>query len=348
MKLGQSDLPRNIVVIGDVRKRLAELPAASVDCVITSPPYFQLRDYGMANQIGLEDSVEGWVNELRLVMRGVARVIKPTGSVWLNLGDTFSRHEKFGAAAKSLLLGPERIALGLIEDGYTIRSKIIWAKTNNPPNPVRDRLSCSWEIIYFLTRSGRYHFDLDAIRVPHTSAPTKHRPTTAPRVPPKGRPTWAGPLAGNNAGLARLKAQGLVGHPLGKNPGDVWHLSASNFRGQHFATFPPALVQRPLLATCPERVCRSCKRPWQRDQVRRIGHLAVRGELRPGCPCRKGWQPGVVLDPFFGAGTVGLVAEQLGREWLGIELNPAFAKLATERIEAARISADEGSDRRAA
>jgi DNA modification methylase len=348
MKLDQSNLPRNVVVIGDVRKRLAELPAASVDCVITSPPYYQLRDYGMANQIGLEDSVEGWVNELRLVMRGVARVIKPTGSVWLNLGDTFSRHEKFGAPAKSLLLGPERIALGLIEDGWTIRSKIIWAKTNNPPNPVRDRLSCSWEIIYFLTRSRHYHFDLDAIRVPHTSAPTQQRPAAAPKVPPKGRPTWAGPLAGNNAGLARLKAQGLVGHPLGKNPGDLWNLPASNFRGQHFATFPPALVQRPLLATCPERVCRSCKRPWQRDQVRRIGQLAVRGELRPSCPCRKGWQPGVVLDPFFGAGTVGLVAEQLGRNWLGIELNPAFAKLATRRIGAARISADEGSDRRAA
>ena len=348
MKSGQTSLARNVVVIGDVRKRLAELPAASMDCVITSPPYFQLRDYGMGNQIGLEDNVDEWVDELRLVMRGVARVIKPTGSVWLNLGDTFSRHDTFGAPPKSLLLGPERIALGLIADGWTIRNKVVWAKTNTMPNPVRDRLSCSWEIIYFLTRANHYYFDLDAIRVPHTSAPARHRPTTTASVPPGSRPTWAGPLAGNNAGLARLKAQGLVGHPLGKNPADVWQLPASNFRGQHFATFPPTLVQRPLLATCPERVCRSCNRPWQREPARRLGQLAVRGELRPGCRCRKGWQPGLVLDPFFGAGTVGLVAEQLGRDWLGIELNSAFAKLATERIEAARISTDEAGVRRAA
>jgi hypothetical protein len=247
-----------------------------------------------------------------------------------------------------LLLGPERIALGLIEDGWTIRNKIVWAKTNTMPNPVRDRLSCSWEIIYFLTRSSRYHFDLDAIRVPHTSRQAGYRPETPVPVRPGRRPTWAGPLAGNNAGLARLKAKGLVGHPLGKNPADVWHLPASNFRGHHFATFPAGLVQRPLLATCPERVCRACNRPWQRDPARRISELAVRGELRPDCQCRKGWQPGVVLDPFFGAGTVGLVAEQLRRDWLGIELNPAFAKLAQKRVKAARISADDGNDRRAA
>jgi len=341
-------LLRNVVLVGDVRSRLAELPADSVDCVISSPPYFQLRDYGVAGQIGMEADVSGWVDELRLVMRGIARVLKPTGSVWLNLGDTFSSHNRFGAPPKSLLLGPARVGLGLIEDGWVIRNSVIWAKTNTMPNSVRDRLSCSSEVVYFLTRARQYYFDLDAIRVPHRSVRSKSASASTGASIPTRRPQWAGPLAGSNAGLARLKAQGLVGHPLGKNPGDVWSLPASNFRGQHFATFPPALVTRPLLASCPERVCRSCGMPWQREPFRTRGQLAVHGELRRACHCRKGWQPGLVLDPFFGAGTVGLVAEQHRRDWLGIELNPAFARLANDRIANARTDGRAGGQRRAA
>ena len=158
-----SSIDINTVVIGDVRKRLAEVPEASVDSVVTSPPYFQLRDYGTEHQIGLEPDVSAWVSELRLVMGGLATVLKPTGSVWLNLGDSFSRHAHFGAPPKSLLLGPERLALALIEDGWTIRNKVIWAKTRSMPSSVRDRLSCTWEVVYFLTRSRHYYFDLDAI-----------------------------------------------------------------------------------------------------------------------------------------------------------------------------------------
>ena len=159
------------------------------------------------------------------------------------------------------------------------------------------------------------------------------------------RPQWAGPLAGSNSGLARMKAMGLVGHPLGKNPGDVWRLPASNYRGAHHATFPPGLVERPLLATCPERVCIKCGQPWQRQPVRRRRLLAKPGELQAGCACRTGWQPGLVLDPFFGAGTVGVVAEQLfgRRDWLGIELNPAYARLAEKRIAKARNDRNEQS-----
>lgn len=336
---------RNVVIVGDVREQLAALPDASVDCVISSPPYFQLRDYQMASQMGLEPTVDEWVDELRVVMRGIARVLKPTGSVWLNLGDTFSRHDHYGAPPNSLLLGPERVALGLIDDGWTIRNKVIWAKTNTLPTPVRDRLSCTWEVVYFLTRDRRYYFDLAAIRVPHRS--TRHKPTAVEQspAPMSGRPAWAGPLTGNNAGLARLKAQGLVAHPLGKNPGDVWTIAASNFRGQHFATFPPALITRPLLATCPERTCKACGQPWQREPALRRGQLALRRELQPACSCATGWRPGLVLDPFFGAGTTALVAEQHGRDWLGIELNPDFARLAEDRIRAARDQHDTAEGR---
>ena len=114
--------PRNTILVGDVRRRLTELPDASVDCVITSPPYMQLRDYGVAGQMGLEPTVDDWVNELRIVMRGVARVLRPTGSLWLNLGDSYSRHALVGAPPKSLLLGPERLSLAMLEDGWTLRT----------------------------------------------------------------------------------------------------------------------------------------------------------------------------------------------------------------------------------
>lgn len=331
-------LPRNEVLVGDVRVRLSELPDASIDTAITSPPYVALRNYGVDGQIGLQPDVDKWVEELRAVGRELARVLKPTGSWWLNIGDSYSRHARSGAPAKSLLLAPERLALALIEDGWTIRNKVIWAKTNPMPASVGDRLACTWEVVYFLVRTPTYHFDLDAIRVPHRSPRTRPGGNRDAVYPPAtaGPPSWAGPLAGNNSGLARLKAQGLAGHPLGKNPGDVWTLATASFRGEHFAVFPNNLVRTPLLATCPEKVCARCGKPWKRERAKSIGHLAVRGELLPSCRCRAATIPGIVLDPFFGAGTVGLVAEANQRDWIGIELNPAFARLAGKRIAAAR------------
>ena len=340
-------LPRNTVVVGDVHASLKRLPRASVDCVITSPPYYQLRDYGVEGQIGLEDHVDAWVDELRLAMRGLARVLKPTASCWLNLGDSYARHARYGAPAKSLLLGPERLLLALVGDGWTIRNKIVWAKPNPMPTSVRDRLNTTWEPVYLLTRSKDYFFDLAAIRVPHRSL--RHGPPkSAQPTAPTGRPSWAGPLAGSNSGLDHLKASGLVGHPLGANPGDVWSVATAGYRGQHFATFPTRLIERPLLASCPERVCGTCGRPWEREPVSALGQLATLGELRPSCECAAGWRPGLVLDPFFGAGTVGLVAEKHNRDWLGIELNPRFARLAEERIAQAGMVEREGGKRRVA
>lgn len=338
------DLPLNTILVGDARQRLAELPAASIDCVITSPPYFRLRDYQVEGQIGLELSITAWVDELRLVLRGVARVLKPTGTVWLNLGDSYSRAPRYGAPAKSLLLGPERLALGLSEDGWLVRNQVVWAKTNTLPTSVRDRLACHHEVVYLLTRSRHYWFDLDAIRVPHRS--TLRRPGRTGRgqrtTIPRDRLSWAGPLVGSNSGLASLKASGRVGHPLGKNPGDVWTTAASNYRGAHFATFPPALVVRPLLASCPERVCTICGVPWHRQPAQRVSDHYARGALVPGCGCRGDFRPGVVLDPFMGAGTVAVVAEQHGRDWLGIELNPEFVRLAADRIAALPASDRKG------
>jgi hypothetical protein len=135
-----------------------------------------------------------------------------------------------------------------------------------------------------------------------------------------------------------MKARGVTSHPLGKNPGDVWTVPTASYRGAHFATFPEALIERPLKATCPERVCATCGLAWRRaDAAHYLGSLAVLGTLRKSCGCdRREWQPGVVLDPFFGAGTVGVVAERLNRRWLGVELNTKFVQQALRRIESSR------------
>jgi DNA modification methylase len=332
----RTKLPRNTVLVGDVRTRLKELPSASVDCVVTSPPYFLLRDYDVSGQIGHEATVTEWVDELRIVLQGIARVLKPMGSVWLNVADSYSRHARFGAAPKSLLLGPERLAVALEADGWTIRNRICWAKSNPMPASVTDRLTCTWEFVYVLTRSRTYFFDLDAIRIPHTTRRMTQHSNGGSTLPGRTeRPKWAGPLAGSQDGLARLKAQGLSGHRLGKNPGDHWVTAASNYRGAHFATFPTQLLERPILVSCPERTCTTCGSPWKRMAN---ASPQSRGVLSPQCACRPSWRRGVVLDPFFGAGTVGVVAEANGRDWLGIELNPAFAGLATRRITEARVS----------
>lgn len=313
-------LPRGTILLGDVRDRLRELPANAVDCVVTSPPYFAVRDYGQPGQLGQEATVDEWVQSLRAVCAELARVLRPSGSLWLNLGDGYARTSAEGAAPKSLLLGPERLALALVTDGWCLRNKIVWAKPNPMPSSVRDRMNCSYEVVYFLTRSKRYFFDLDAIRVPLRSPPRPAAAGLARTYPPPTAQTARS--RNHNGGLSRLKAAGRAGHPLGKNPGDVWSAATAGYRGAHFAVYPTALAERPIRAGCPASVCRACGRP----------------DVRAPCRCSAGSRPGLVLDPFMGAGTTAIAAEALGREWLGIELSPDYIELAMSRIAAARGS----------
>lgn len=330
-----SAVDRNQIMVGDVRKVLQTIAESSIDTVITSPPYFRLRNYQQDEQIGLEDHVNGWVDELLLVARGLKRVLKPTGSLWLNLGDTFSRTPNEGAPSKSLVLAPERLALAMTNDGWVLRNKVIWAKPNPMPTSVRDRLSCTWEVVYFFTKSQQYFFDLDAIRVPHLGAgrASAKSISKAWSVPEQ----WRGPSTGNNSGLDQLKASGLPGHQLGKNPGDVWTIPTAGYRGAHHAVYPERLVEQPLLASCPEKVCASCGQPWIRSRHRQIDHLTLIGELHQACGCSlSATRPGLVLDPFMGAGTTAVVAERIGRDWLGIELNREFSDLANQRLDLAR------------
>ena len=327
-------LPRGQVLVGDAAKRLRELPDDSVDMVLTSPPYFLLRDYAVDGQLGNERQVDDWVDGLLGVTRELRRVLVPSGTLWLNLGDTYSTHLRQGTSRKSLLLGPERLALAMASDGWVLRNKIVWAKTNGRPTSVTDRLAATWEPIYLFAASSasgqRTFFDLDAVRIPHKSKPPRRRPPH--RV--VGLERWRGPNTDNARGLFAMKQAGRVGHVLGKNPGDVWQLASSNFRGHH-ATFPITLAERAIAAGCPEARCTVCQVPYRRA-IRRLGAAAVRGALDPGCTCEAPSEPGIVLDPFMGAGSTAVAAEQLQRDWLGIELNPAFAVLSEQRIRNAR------------
>ncbi|MCA1601262.1 MAG: site-specific DNA-methyltransferase [Acidobacteria bacterium] len=329
------------MLLGDVRQRLLELPPSSVDCVITSPPYFGVRNYGHEHQLGAGPSVEHWVAELLAVCREIGRLLRPTGSLWLNLGDSYSRRPAEGAGVKSLLLGPSRVALALVQDGWVLRNQIVWAKSNPMPSSVADRLATTHEVVYFLTRSRHYHFDLDAIRQPLVTTRRQTAGGSMRRYPPAGagavnRPGWT---YNDNQGLSRMKAAGAVGHPLGKNPGDVWILPTAGFRGGHYAAFPLTLAERPLLASCPERVCTLCGQAWQRELKRDQGRLLAVGELQPACRCGVQSLPGVVLDPFLGTGTTALAAEKHDRDWVGIELNAAYVDLAEQRLAAQRARA---------
>jgi len=349
-------VPRRQILLGDATERLRILPSASIDCIVTSPPYYALRDYGVDGQIGLEDNVTAWVKALSDTFKEIFRVLKPAGSLWINLGDSFSRHPRYGAPSKGMLCAPERLLLSLADAGWLVRGKVIWSKPNGLPNSVLDRPNLNYEVVYFLTRSPRYFFDLDAIRQPHRSAAARRHVQDTTRTP-----KWAGPLAaGSQDGLHRARPAGQPGHLLGKNPGSVWEVPTFPYRGQHFATFPPRLIRRPILATCPEAICTSCGIPWRRAvTVERVpvGSAAMGtrprdphvmrfrdrwhtvrqvGDLVP-CGCQAVTVPGIVMDPFMGAGTVAVVAEQLKRDWLGVEISASFRDLAMARIKAARV-----------
>jgi DNA modification methylase len=327
-------LPRNTILRGDAREVLAGLLPESVDCCVTSPPYVNaLRDYGAAGQIGREPSVAEYVANLAAVLRLVRRLLKDSGSLWLNLGDAYNRGRRLEVPVGSLMLAPQRVALALAADGWTIRNVVVWQKPNPLPQSAQDRLSPVYEVIVFATKTRHYFFDADSIRLPHRSAE---------RIGRKRRGELGRRYQGNNTGLGKLKAAGRVGHRNGKNPGDVWTIPTAADRRGHQATFPEPLVERPILATCPERICVQCDTAWTRPTriVSRktsegMRHTREVGDLRR-CDCFAPTRPGVVIDPFMGTGTTAVVAERLRRDWLGVELNPVFINLAADRLRSAR------------
>lgn len=262
-----------MILLGDAQEVLTRLPRNSVQCLVTSPPYWGLRDYGIDGQIGLEETLPGFIEKLIEVFRAAHRVLKDDGTLWLNIGDGYTSGNRGwrapdkknparamstrpntpdGLKPKDLLGIPWRLAFALQEAGWYLRADIVWNKPNAMPESVKDRPTRSHEYLFMLTKNEQYYFDQEAI--------------AEDRFDGRGK----------------------------RNKRSVWDVNTEAFKDAHFATFPPKLIEPCILASSRE------------------------GDY--------------VLDPFFGAGTVGLVCERLRRNYVGIELHPEYVKLALRRL----------------
>lgn len=305
------------IITGDCRDVLPTLPSDHFDCVVTSPPYYGLRDYQVEGQIGLEPTLALYLETMVGVCREVRRVLKPSGTFWLNIGDSFAGNGagwrennavrttltggkstskqqnrngngRNGMNPKDLMMVPNRLAILLQDDGWYVRSEIIWHKPNPMPESVTDRPTCAHEKVWLLTKSAKYYFDADAIREPlartwddSNGGSLSHGVGSKERVAQRGK-------SGSHSGEYPKP------NPLGANSRNVWSIASTPFRGAHYAVMPSTLAER-------------C--------------------IKSGSPVG-----GSVLDPFGGAGTTGLVADRLGRNATLIELNPANRELGAERV----------------
>lgn len=314
------------LLLGDALDVVRALPTGSVDCVVTSPPYYGLRDYGAEGQYGLEASPDEYVERMRRLFAEARRVLADDGTLWLNLGDSYaaeppgaSEHgmrsstlDGKNAAAplrestrtagvdrskflprKNLLGIPWRTAFALQRDGWILRNEIIWHKPNAMPESVRDRLGNRHEHLFMFSKSPRYWFDLDSIRESHHSPRAQLKAGTG-----QGGQSRAGKATGieigSRSGGEPATDHTSSSHPKGRNPGDVWSINTRPYPAAHFAVFPTDLPSRCIKAGC-----------------------------KPG---------GVVLDPFSGSGTTGAAARQLDRRYIGIDLNPTYHDLAKQRF----------------
>lgn len=316
------------IIVGDARKKLRELPAGSARTCITSPPYWGLRDYGMEGQIGLEATPDAFVQELVEIFREVRRVLADDGTLWLNLGDSYAaapgggtgknsavvdrtasrigvreacidKSKVRGFKPKDLIGIPWRVAFALQADGWYLRSDIIWHKPNPMPESVLDRPTKAHEYLFLLSKSEKYFYDCDAIR-----EPLRPKTFTTYGSTRRSKGTDAlGQVAADNwsrdVPVRRAKVD-ASGNPVGVNKRTVWTVATRPFEGAHFATYPPELIEPCVLAG------------------------STRGDL--------------VLDPFNGAGTTGLVALRHGRRYLGVEINPEYAAMARARIDRERAA----------
>jgi len=314
---------------GDVIEALGRFPAGSVQTCVTSPPYWGLRDYGVPGQLGLEPTPDEYVQNLVNVFRLVKRALRDDGTLWLNLGDSYAagggsgkqRLDELGARLgtgggkkhssmssgraptpadlkpKDLVGIPWRVAFALQADGWYLRSDIIWHKPNPMPESVIDRPTKAHEYIFLMAKSPKYFYDAEAIKEPAVMGSDLGLL--------RGRSFADGKnVSAHSPSIQKRQAEGIDSRTAGsgfRNKRSVWTVTPKPYKGAHFATFPPALVEPCILAGAP------------------IG--------------------GVVLDPFAGSGTTLAVAIQHGRRGVGIELNPEYVKLAAERISAANSTA---------
>jgi len=348
---------------GDSLDLLRLMPDGCVQTVVTSPPYWGLRDYGCDGQIGLEPTPEEYVDCLVTVFREVWRVLRDDGVLWLNLGDSYAANRTYqvpddkwrdvgnshgtkvplGLKPKDLCGIPWRVAFALQADGWYLRSDIIWNKLNPMPESVTDRPTKSHEYIFLLAKSQQYYYDAEAIKEPAAwerwgdQTTKKKNPGTVSWMPDKTKEE----LSQKNT----------------RNKRDVWTIATEGFSEAHFATFPSKLVEPCILAGSSPQACPVCGAPWERE-VEKTGHINNReaahqpgntptktdstgwapttratDNWQPTCTCPNDGSTGsIILDPFCGSGTTGMVALRHGRRFIGLELNPEYVEMAERRI----------------
>ena len=295
--------------MGDNVETLKTLPDESVDMCITSPPYYNLRDYKNKDQIGSESTVTDYVNGLIKVFNEIYRVMKPTGSCWVNIGDTYSK--------KKLLQVPSRFEIAMSDAGWSLRNEIIWNKPNPQPISSKDRFWSNHEkIFWFVKKTKGYYFDREQIQVPQAEVSVRRmfsnnnleKRKDAGATEKEGFSLSSG---SQDKHYARMRESLNIEKDFdykklvasGKCPSrpmfSVWDISTTSYKGAHFAVYPPELIERPILSTCPPN--------------------------------------GIVIDPFMGSGTTAVVAKNNGRQYIGCELNPEYAELSEKRISESKV-----------
>lgn len=287
------------ILQGDSLEVLKTLPSDSIDCCVTSPPYYGLRDYGSDGQIGLEETPEKYIQKLVEIFREVRRVLKEGGTLWLNIGDSYKRKDLIGI--------PWLLAFALKQDGWHLRQDIIWYKPNAMPESVKDRCTKSHEYIFLLSKSARYYFDCEAIKEPcvgfDKSSPRGSKGTLTPNAGRRkgnaksfrGSGAYTNGRSFENSVKVDRATHGNVPNESGlRNHRSVWSVATQGYKGAHFATFPEKLVEPCILA-------------GSRPQ-------------------------GTVIDPFCGSGTTGVVAIRNGRRFIGIDINQYYVEMAINRI----------------
>jgi DNA modification methylase len=353
----------------------------TVQCAITSPPYWGLRDYGVSGQLGLEPTPEEYTANMVQVFREVWRVLRNDGVLWLNLGDSYvsqpagnktpsgfsqiggkregnlgkynTQNKKYPNLKPKDLVGiPWRVAFALQADGWWLRQDIIWHKPNPMPESVTDRCTKAHEYVFLMSKSGRYFYDAEAVKenaVGGTPGNKTHKGKTAYEDGDERMRTKVG-----------LTSMGAVEK---RNKRSVWTVNTRPYKGAHFATFPPKLVEPMVLAgTSAKGQCPACGAPWERWQEKesRYEKRQERGApswkgaqvdstgWQPPLVHNEGWQPTcacdagepipqIVLDPFAGTATVGRVCIKHGRRFVGLELNPDYIELAQQRTSGVQV-----------
>jgi len=299
----------NKIYQGDSLKILRSFPDESIDCVITSPPYWALRDYGVNKQLGMESTFQEYIDKLCDIFDEVKRVLKKSGTCWVNIGDTYnsgipgardknrwpkqSRNNNGGKVSrkkqeikeKALIQIPSRFAIEMSNRGWILRNEIIWFKPNCMPSSAKDRFTVNFEKVFFFVKNKKYYFEQQKEDIAESSKKDKRRG----KVESKNA-KWNG---FQDQTLGKIKSFAYIDEG-GRNMRSVWKIAVAQTNVCHFAVYPEKLIETPVKAGCP------------------------RG--------------GAILDPFMGSGTTGLVAKKFGRNYIGIELNPEYIKIAEERI----------------